>query len=131
MRGKRFDLLFQSKIPAFKDLSVALTNYKNFCLGRVAFYEGNEYSPYWEEGSGTLHHRTEIAQVTSMNSIYFSSETRKSITDLLNSMAGLCGAEVQILLNNELPGLKKSYFSMYEKTEVCINQLYAELNLKP
>lgn len=131
MKGKRFDLLYQSKIPAFKDLSVALTNYKNFCTGRVAFYEGNEYSPYWEEGTGTLRHRTEIAEVSSMNSIYFSLKTRKSIEDLLNSMAGLCVAEFQIVLKNELLCLKESYFDMYEKTETCINEIYAELNLKP
>lgn len=131
MKGKRFDLLYQSKIPAFKELSVKLTNYKNFCLGRVAFFEGNEYSPYWEEGTGTLHHRTEIAEVASMNSIYFSPKVKESINNLLNEMAGLCGMEVQIVLKNEVSDLKDAYFNMYQQAEACINALYKELNLKP
>lgn len=131
MKGKRFDLLYQSKIPAFKELSIKLTNYKNFCLGRVAFFEGNEYSPYWEEGTGTLNHRTEIAETASMNSIYFSLDTKSSIEKLLNEMGSLCGIEVQIALGNHSLDLKDAYYQMFKKAESCINKLYSELNLKP
>lgn len=121
MKGKRFDLLYQSKVPAFKELSIKLTNYKNFCLGTVAFFEGNEYSPYWEEGTGTMHYRNEIAEAASMCSIYFSSKMKKSIDNLLNLMAGLCGAEVQNALKNDVLDLRDAYFDMYEKSEMCIN----------
>jgi hypothetical protein len=50
IRGKRYDLLYQSKIPAFNEVSLELTAFRNYCMGRVASYEGNEFSPYLEEG---------------------------------------------------------------------------------
>ncbi len=43
MKQKRFDLLYQSKIPAFKDLSVALINYKNYCLGKASLFEAMNF----------------------------------------------------------------------------------------
>ncbi|MNK18100.1 hypothetical protein D3C87_362980 [compost metagenome] len=131
MKAKRFDLLHQSKIPAFKELSVTLINYKNYCLGQVANYEGNEFSPYSEETGGTLHHRTEIAQTASMNVIYFSIKTRKKLDDLLNEMSLHCNMELYIASGQDVGNQKESYFNMAEIAENCINELYTELNLKP
>ncbi|NTE03159.1 hypothetical protein G6M26_41675 [Agrobacterium tumefaciens] len=130
IKGKRFDLLYQSKIPAFKALSVALINYKNYCLGRTAFYEGNEFSPYFEEGGGTLDHRSEIAKVVSLNNIYFSHPTRKAMDDLLGTMSGHCNAELYLASGRDMGDLGSSYFEMSESVENCISLLYKELNFK-
>jgi len=130
MKGKRFDLLHQSKIPAFKELSASLIAYKNYCLGQVAIYQGNEFSPYDGDGGGTLHHRTEIARVASFNAIYFSKQTRDSIDELLNTMSGLCNAELYLAAGQEMGDLSESYFGMFERTDKCIDKLYRELNFK-
>lgn len=126
--GKRYDFMYQSKIPAFKDLSLSLINYKNYCLGKVANYEGNEFSPYFELEGSTLQHRTVIAQVASLNTIYFSDSTRKLIDELMNSMSSLCNAELHIASGQEFEDLESSYYSMSEKVELCITALYKELN---
>jgi hypothetical protein len=129
-RGKKFDLLYQFKVPAFKELSDKLSEYKNFCMGCVAFDEGNEYSPYWEDGAGTFHHRTEIANAMSINSIYFSPEIKTNITNLLNQMAGHCGIEAQIILGEHVElNLTDSYLIISQQAYDCIDKLYSELNL--
>lgn len=130
MKAKRFDLLYQSKIPAFKDLTLQLVNFKNYCLGQVAQYEGNEYSPYWSEGGGTLQHRTEIAVSLSLNAIYFSIKTRKSIEELMNKMSIPCNLECRERNDDDKDSVVQLYYSLSTHAETCIEKLYNELNLK-
>jgi hypothetical protein len=130
LKTKRFDILYENKIPAFKEISIKLIEFKKFCNGRVAYFIGNEYSPYYEANAGTLHHRTEIAQVSEFNSIFLSTESRSLIEDLLNQMSGLCNAEVAILSGDQMPGIEKEYERLSKLTENCISKLYSDLNLK-
>ncbi|QNR85076.1 hypothetical protein H9N25_00770 [Pedobacter riviphilus] len=129
MKGKRIDLYYQSKLPAFKELSIALANYKNYCLGKTAFYEGNEFSPFMEAQGGTLEHRGLIAQTASINSMYFSLKSRLAVEELLNQMSGLCNAELYIAQGQDVGNLKDDYFEMSQAAERCIDGLYKELKL--
>ncbi|MBG6188417.1 hypothetical protein [Flavobacterium sp. CAN_S2] len=63
LKTKKFDILYQNKIPAFKEITSELIELKKFCLGRVAYFQGNEVSPYWEENLGVLAHRTSITEI--------------------------------------------------------------------
>ena len=129
IRGKRYDLLYQSKIPAFKEVSMQLTEFRNYCLGRTASYEGNEFSPYLEEGRGTLTHRTDIALVVAHNGIFFEPASRLAVEELMNSMSVLCNIELGLAAGNDYGDLAENYFEMADKTTKVIEVLYKELHL--
>lgn len=130
LKSKRIDLLYQNKIPAFKELALKLTEYKNFCLGRVAYLQGNEYSPFWEEGSGTLHHRTEIANVAAHNAIFLTDHSRKLLYKMLAEMGLSCNIEVALILDPDLTIDSKVYEVKANTVDMIIESLYKELNLE-
>ena len=130
LKTKKFDILYQNKIPAFKEITSKLSELKKFCLGRSAYFQGNEFSPYWEENLGALEHRTSIAEVFENNYIFLSKSSKESIENLINTMSGLCNAEISLAGDNDLPGVEKEYERIAEITEKTINILYSELNLK-
>jgi hypothetical protein len=129
LRTKRFDILYQNKIPAFKEITSKLIDLKKFCIGRVAYFSGNEYSPYYEENVGALHHRTEIANITDLNSVFFSTKSRNTIDNLLNELSGLCNAEASIVSGNEMLRAENEYERISRVIEKCIETLYSELNI--
>ncbi|RKS03196.1 hypothetical protein [Flavobacterium sp. 102] len=130
LKTKKFDILYQNKIPAFKEIALKLIELKKFCLGRSAYYQGNEFSPYWEENLGALEHRTAVAEIFEINSIFLSKSSKKSIENLISEMSGLCNAEISIAGTNEISGVEKEYERIAKITEETINILYSDLNLK-
>jgi hypothetical protein len=130
LKTKKFDILYENKIPAFKEIVSKLNDLKKFCLGRNAYIEGNEFSPYWEENIGALEQRTSVAEVFENNSIFLSKSSKKSIENLINEMSGLCNAEISLASNDDLLGIEKEYERIAEITEKTINILYSDLNLK-
>ena len=129
INSKKFDILYENKIPAFKEIASKINDFKNFCIGRVAYFDGNEYSTFYEEGLGTLMHRDEIANSLSFNSIFLSKPSRLAVTSLLNNMSGLCNAEASIAGGNNDLNPKDAYQKMAETSEILIEALYKELNL--
>ncbi|HJP62292.1 MAG TPA: hypothetical protein VJ844_02565 [Mucilaginibacter sp.] len=131
IKSKKFELLYESKIPAFKEISAKLTEYKTFCWGRVAYYQGNAFSPYYSDQLKALHHRTEIAKSYESNSIFLSKRNRNAIIELLNAMSILCNIELQIA---SYPNNTNDYSDAYElaakKVDSLIEMLYDDLNLK-
>lgn len=130
LKTKKFDILYQNKIPAFKEIAATLVDFKKFCWGRTAYFQGNEFSPYYEDSVGTLEHRTKIAETSEFNSIFLSPDCKQSIDNLLNEMSGLCNAEIAIVSGDTMPGVEKEYERIALTTENCINKLYNDLNLK-
>jgi len=131
LKSKKFDILYANKIPAFKNINDELIKYKIFCLGRVAFLEGNELSPYWSEYIGVFEFRKSITKVYEENLIFVSKKSRKAIENLINNQSLLCNIEIQ-LVDNELDDsidLKTSYFNAYVEVDELIQILYEELNL--
>ena len=130
LRAKKFDILYENKIPAFKEITFKLTNLKKFCDGRVAYFIASEYSPYYESNVGILQHRIEIANTVDINSIFISPKSRKSIDNLLSEMGSLANAEQSIISGNDMIGIEDEYERINLLTENCIAVLYKDLNLK-
>lgn len=132
LKSKKFDILYANKIPAFKNINEVLTEYKIFCLGRVAFFEGNELSPYWTEDVGAFEFRRKITKVYENNSIFISQKNRKVIEEFINNLSLLCNMEIHLVdeVIDESIDLKKSYFNSYIEVEKIIEIFYKELNLK-
>lgn len=130
LKTKKFDILYQNKIPAFKETVSKLVDLKKFCLGRIAYFQGNEFSPYFQDTAGALHHRTEISNIYELNAIFLSSDSKKVIDNLLNEMSGLCNAEIAMTSGDTLSGVEKEYDRILKLTENCISTLYTDLNLK-
>lgn len=130
VRTKKLDILYNSRLTAFKEVSIKIVSFKNFCTGKLAHSQGNEYSPFYEEGFGALHHRTEIANSLQTNSIFLSKDSRVVVTDLLNQMSGLCNGEAALAGNdNEDLNLDNEYSRMETLSESAIEILYAELGI--
>ncbi|MDY3339116.1 hypothetical protein D1J36_007430 [Riemerella anatipestifer] len=132
LKSKKFDILYANKIPAFKNINEKLIEYKIFCLGRVAYFEGNELSPYWYEDIGAFEFRKSITKVYEENSIFVSKKSRISIEKLINNLSLLCNMEIQIVDDklDERIDLKEIYFKSYLEVDKLIQILYEELNLK-
>lgn len=132
IKNKKFDILYQNKIPAFKDVATELINYKKYCLGQAASYQGNEFSPYYDEGEGTLTHRKKIAEVAEMNVLFLSTKSKVLIGNLINNMSIACNIELYIAAGkeSEFPELDKSYEDTASQVDEIIEELYRELRLK-
>lgn len=132
LKSKKFDIIYANKIPAFKNINEKLIEYKIFCLGRVAYFEGNELSPYWVEDIGAFEFRKSITKVYEENSIFVSKKSRSSIEKLINNLSLLCNMEIQIVDNklDEKIDLKETYNNAYLEVDELIQILYEELNLK-
>ncbi|MEO6850457.1 MAG: hypothetical protein ABI203_04795 [Mucilaginibacter sp.] len=129
IKSKMFDLLYASKIPAFKEITTKLTEYKAFCRGRVAYYQANEFSPYYTDAMGALHHRTEIAKVVDINSIFLSKANRDSISSLIGDMGSLCNIELYIS-SGDTKDYSEVYIQAAKRAEDLIEIMYYDLNLR-
>lgn len=130
VRTKKLDILYNSRLAAFKEVSTKITSFKNFCTGKLAHSEGNEYSPFYEEGFGALHYRTEIATSLETNSIFLSKGSRTTVTDLLNQMNGLCNGEAALAgKDSQHLSLDSEYSRMEILSESVIEVLYTELGM--
>jgi len=130
IKSKKFDLLYASKIPAFKEIAKTLTEYRSFCLGRVAYYLANEASPYYNDRIGAFAHRLKIITVTDLNAIFLSKSNRDDIFNLIGSISTICSIELRIASKS---GDTNDYTDVYlksaKKTEALIEKLYKDLNL--
>lgn len=130
IKQKKFDLLYANKIPAFKEVVSTLINFKKFCLGRIAYFEGNEFSPYYEENLGALSHRILISETLDANTVFVSKSSRTKINELVNELSLLCNAEIVLAQGKDFPEVKDGYEKMLEKSEDCIQYLFKELNIE-
>lgn len=130
IKSKKFDLLYASKIPAFKEIAAKLTDFRSSCLGRVAEYSGTDFSPYSCTGSA-LTHRTDIVIAVDANIIFLSRSSRQEIMKLLNKMGVLCNLELRLAANpDDIKDYREIYQQFGDDTEKLIELLYNELNLK-
>ena len=129
LKTKKFDILYANKIPAFKEVMSSLTAFKIFCEGRVAYFQGNEFSPYYQEGVGGLAHRTEITTTIDLNSVFISDSSKAKINELLGKLSLLCTAELSLVSGQEIPGIETLYKDLGTLAKDCIAELYNELNL--
>lgn len=136
-KAKRIDILYDNKIPAFKKIYSEVLVFKSFCEGRVAYLDGNEFSPFYESEVGAFEIRRRIAQSFSENSIFFSEQSTKKVSTLLNDMSILCNLEIHMADPESVDAESKmqnlNYRSAYEnmifKSQKVIRFLYEEINL--
>lgn len=129
VRGKGFDILYQNKVPAFKEIASHIIAFKNFCEGKIACSQGNEFHPFYIDTFGALEFRTKIAQSLEANVIFVSKDSRAIVTDFLNQMSGLCNAEIAFAGGNYDIDATAEYERMATLADSAIEVLYLELNL--
>jgi hypothetical protein len=130
VRTKRLDILYTNRLTAFKDISARIVAFKNFCTGKIAHSQGNEYPPFYKEGFGVLHHRAKIAESLQANAIFLSNDSRVIVTDLLNQMGGLCNGEATLASgDNADVNLNGEYSRMETLSESAVEVLYRELGI--
>jgi hypothetical protein len=124
VKTKKLDILYSNRLTAFKNVATKIVSFQNFCTGKLAYSQGNEYSPFYEEGFGGLHHRTEIANSLQTNAIFLSKDS------LLNQTSGLCNGEAALAVNdNKGLNLDGEYSRMETLSESAVDVLYAELGI--
>lgn len=127
-RSKGIDILYQNKIPAFKVITANIISFKNFCEGRVAYFQANEFHPFYTDSLGVLEHRGKIANSLEENVVFVSKDSRYIVSDLLNQMSGLCNAELA-MAGGDLMEPTSEYKRMSSLADSAIDVLYHELNL--
>ena len=128
-RSKGLDILYQNKVPAFKQIASNLISFKNFCEGRVAYFQANEFHPFYTDSLGTLEHRTKIASSLEVNIIFVSKNSRIVVSDFINQMSGLCNAELAIAGGDNDTEPISEYERMATLADSAVEVLYTELNL--
>ena len=128
-RSKGLDILYQNKVPAFKQIASNLISFKNFCEGRVAYFQANEFHPFYTDSLGTLEHRTKIASSLEVNIIFVSKNSRIVVSDFINQMSGHCNAELAIAGGDNDTEPISEYERMATLAESAVEVLYTELNL--
>lgn len=128
-KSKKVDIIYQNKIPAFKAIASELISFKGFCEGRVAYFIGSEFHPFYTEFLNTLECRTKIALSFQENAVFISKDSRVIISDFLNQMGGLCNAELAIAGHDPDMQLKEEYERMATLADSAIEVLFKELNL--
>jgi hypothetical protein len=129
-KSKRLDILYENKVPAFKEIASNIISFKNFCEGRVAYYKANDFHPFYTDSTGgTLEHRTKIALSLEANVVFVSKEARDVISDFLNHMSGLCNVELAITGGDNDMQPSSEYIRMAILGDSAVELLYNELNL--
>lgn len=123
VKAKKNDLHYQNRIGECKLILGKLVEYKIFCFGRIAYLNGNEVSPYWEEETGTVVHRTEVAKAVDLNSFYLSKISKTCLENLLSNMSVLCNIEIKIALGERNENIEGSYTIMVDEIENCIKTI--------
>jgi len=128
-KSKRLDILYQNKVPAFKEIAANIISFKNFCEGRVAYFQANEFHPFYTDSLGTLEHRTKIASSLEANVVFVSKDARTVVSDFLIQMSGLCNAELAMSGgDNDMQPISE-YQRMSTLGDSAVEILYNELNL--
>ena len=127
LKGKKFDILYQNKISECKAVVIKLVDYKVYCMGRIAYLQGNELAPHWEEGTGTLSHQTEISQAVALNTFYLSQNSVDNLNNLISAMSVLSNVEMDNNIGKEVDRIDKVYFTMIDRIENCGNVIKRDL----
>ncbi|MDV3878890.1 hypothetical protein CMT91_03730 [Elizabethkingia anophelis] len=128
LRGKKFDLLHQHKVPAINELITALVNLKKDAYGAIAREEGHEFSPFYNIKNSSLEHRTIIAEKSEFYSMYLNESSRNKLDNFIGKLYMLCSIEISMTENKDI-----KYANMYQDAindaEDIIKTLYKNLGI--
>ncbi|MDJ1472856.1 hypothetical protein [Xanthocytophaga flava] len=130
IRSKKIDYLYQSRIPAYKEISTKLVEAKRYCLGKISEHSSNEFSPYYDLAGSGLQFRIDIAHVVDANEMFLTDKSKAQLANLDEKFSLLTNAEAS-MFGLEDSEEKQSFYSIYPfilaEIELCLNELYSEL----
>lgn len=128
-RAKRKEYLYQNRIESFKQIAIKISELKKYCLSKVACYEGNEFSPFYDlEGSGLMH-RSSISDTVEFNQIFLTNKSQKALTDLMNQLSFICNVELSIASGNDDLNNSSVYEATLKQADICLTVIYKELGI--
>ncbi|TRW22399.1 hypothetical protein FMM05_18015 [Flavobacterium zepuense] len=130
-KSKKMELLYQSKIPAFKEIHKALIMYRTYLNSIIAENEGNEFYPQSEQTNNSLGHRGIILEAFELNGIYLNKSSKKAIEDLIGNMSILCNIELWQAGGTDSTEINTvaAYEESVSEVDKVIELLYKDLNL--
>jgi len=138
IRSKKFDVLFQERIPACKAILKRLVSIKRYCLAGLAEYSGSEFSPRLEDlpehdQGSALTHRTDLSFLAEENQIFLSKSSRRALIELDAQLGLLCNVELQLAGSQphaDAASLAEDTYGMtVTAIDECIDRLYNDLKL--
>lgn len=123
-RSKRLEILYQHKIPAFKEIHKVLVNYKSFLEGKVQVSEFLEN----KQKATSIFTVNALNNLFEINGVYFNKNSRNLIISLIGDIHNMCNFEV-LVHHDEFKNSQLPYQQTIDKIEGVIEQLYKELNL--
>jgi len=127
---KKFEYSFDRRVKAFRKLFHRINAFKNYCSGRMACIQGNEYAPFYTDKIGAFALRIEIANVISSEGVFLSAESRRLVNKLIDSMSQLCNLEATFALGENLDLESVDlYNTPYQTSDSILEALHNELDL--
>lgn len=130
-RSKKSELLYQNRMPAFKEVVAVLVKIRRYAEGKIALERGAEFSPYFDEAGSALSLRTELANASAVNEIFLTDKSKRLIQDVDSQIGIFCNAEIWIagrLIDEEVPRIA-DYTPLHNVVERSLKGLYKEMNL--
>jgi len=125
-RSKRIEMLYQHKIPAFKEIHKILTDYKFELESRIYNSEFLESNP---DAKGAVETVSSLNNAYIRNSIYFNKKSRDAIMDLVAKIHNMCNLQI-LFLQKEFKDESLPYVEMTIDINKVIEILYKDLNLR-
>lgn len=127
LRSKKFDLLYQHKVNAFKELNEVLIELKRYFIAKEAEGTGNEFAP--EAEGSMLEHREKLYNVTALHGIFLGDESKKALDSLQMQISHFLNLELYAAMGtNEDIANPKAYEGWADRVDNVIRVLYNDLN---
>lgn len=124
-RSKRIEMLYQHKIPAFKDIHQILIRYRSYL--QINAYN-NEFIEV-PETTGSVETINLLDTSFGLNGIYFNKKSKKALLKLIGQINNMCNYQI-LVLQEEFKDTKLPYEATIEEIDKVIEVLYKDLNLK-
>jgi hypothetical protein len=130
-RSKKSELLYQHRMPAFKEVVAVLVKIRQYAEGKIALERGAEFSPYFDEAGSALSLRTELANASAVNEIFLTDKSKRLIQDVDSQIGIFCNAEIWITSRpiEETESRTADYTPLHNVVERSLKGLYKEMNL--
>jgi hypothetical protein len=124
-RSKRLDILYQHKIPAFKEMHKILVEYK-LSVDRLV-----HVSEFLDDTQRTTSINTVnlLNDSFELNGLYFNKKSRQMILSLIGDIHNMCSFELAVL-QDDYKHTTLPYGNMVVIIDKVIEQLYSDINLK-
>jgi hypothetical protein len=130
-RSKKSELLYQHRMPAFKEVVGVLVKIRQYAEGKIALERGAEFSPYFDEAGSALSLRTDLANASAVNEIFLTDKSKRLIQEVDSQLGVFYNAEIWITgrpIEEAEPRIA-DYLPLHNVVERCLKGLYKEMDL--